>query len=640
MKKISIILIMTILSLCFIPRVDATKFSSSVTFDTDNHWAESDLDTLSSLGIMNGFEGKMNPDAIITRGEFTALITRAFLLNSNEEKKTFSDIDKNHVFYENICGATNAGIIDGFPDGTFRPDNMITREEIMLILSRLNDVPTDLYEVSFNDIAPDYVYVDALANISSQGIINGYPDGSFRPYGKTTRAEAATMVVKAMKTYINPGSESDAEKIATDYLMSYFSGSKYDTIGSAEKDYEYIRFTYEKARENGYEIKNIPSDFVIDSISVDGAFSAVVVSYTVTHERDGYIKSYNGKSEVKLVDRNGKMTVYEHNSQIIKPFPINMTWEVFVNPPSYVPGGVNIVSPTCFVVSDSDSKNGKSSYISDNLWFNSTLAENYVRYAKENNFEIWAMYKTDFDTDTATRILNNPEARKASAGFLIENILRFGLDGINFDFENMYASDKGAYTNHVKEIALIAHSLGVSVSVDVTRYEPTSMNWSMCYDRNALAKYADYMALMAYDQYYSGSKVSGPVAGLDWTRKSVEQTLKEVPGEKLILGMPFYIRCWKEKDGKVVSSEAISMTKAAQYAKENYAVVEYDSMHGLDKYSWWSGNYRYVFWMENAHTIAERAKIAREYGLAGVASWRRGFETGDVWQALSDVLFK
>ena len=82
------------------------------------------------------------------------------------------------------------------------------------------------------------------------------------------------------------------------------------------------------------------------------------------------------------------------------------------------------------------------------------------------------------------------------------------------------------------------------------------------------------------------------------------------------------------------------MTKAAQYAKENYAVVEYDSMHGLDKYSWWSGNYRYVFWMENAHTIAERAKIAREYGLAGVASWRRGFETGDVWLALSDVLFK
>ena len=44
----------------------------------------------------------------------------------------------------------------------------------------------------------------------------------------------------------------------------------------------------------------------------------------------------------------------------------------------------------------------------------------------------------------------------------------------------------------------------------------------------------------------------------------------------------------KEKDGKVVSSEAISMTKAAQYAKENYAVVEYDSVHGLDKYSWWS----------------------------------------------------
>ena len=81
------------------------------------------------------------------------------------------------------------------------------------------------------------------------------------------------------------------------------------------------------------------------------------------------------------------------------------------------------------------------------------------------------------------------------------------------------------------------------------------------------------------------------------------------------------------------------MSKAVQYANDNYAVVEYDSKHGLNRYSWWSGEYRYVFWMENAQTIAQRAKIAKEYNLAGVASWRRGFETADVWQSIKTVLF-
>ncbi len=639
MKKFFSLLIVAILSLCLITPAGAMDFSTMVSRDTDRHWAENDLDTLSSLGIMNGYEGKMNPDSIITRGEFTALITRAFELTSKGNGKEFSDIDKNHIFYENICGATLSGIIDGFPDGTFRPENMITREEIVLILSRLTDTDSTLSPISFSDIDSDYPYIKALSKICSDSIIKGYPDGTFRPHEKTTRAEAASMTVKAMKAYMSSISESDAARSATVFLTEHFGNKNNLAIGSARNDFDYITFAYETARKNGYDIKNTPTDFSVVSVKSQGPFATAVVTYDVSHTRANYSKSYTGKSEVKLIEKNDGIFVYEHNSQIKKSGPVNLTWEVFANPPSYAMEGVNVVSPTCFVVSDSDSKKASASYIADDLWFNSTLTDQYVRYAKENNYEIWAMYKTDFDTATASRILNNREARKKASEYLIENILRFGLDGINFDFENMYASDKGAYTNHVKEIALLCHTLGASVSVDVTKYEPTSMTWSMCYDRNALAKYADYIALMAYDQYYSASKVAGPVAGLDWTRDCIELTLGEVEAEKLLLGMPFYIRCWKTKNGKAVSSEAISMAKAIQYANENNAAAEYDSKHGLNKYTWQSGGYTYVFWMENAQSIAQRGKMAKEYGLAGVASWRRGFETADVWQELKNVLF-
>ena len=263
-----------------------------------------------------------------------------------------------------------------------------------------------------------------------------------------------------------------------------------------------------------------------------------------------------------------------------------------------------------------------------------------MNYAKQKNYEIWAMYKTSFSTDVAKIILNSPSVREAASDKLEEYILKYNLDGINFDYENMYRADKGAYTNHVKEIALMAHTLGASVSVDVTKYEPTSYTWSMCYDRDALAKYADYIAVMAYDQYYAGSPVAGPVAGLDWTESVIKLTMKEVPADKLILGMPYYIRYWEFKNGKKTSTKAISMNEAVKYVNENQATAEYDNNFKLTRYSWKKDDGTdCMLWMENAESIAERAKLANSYSLAGVASWRRGFETQDVWKALYDGLY-
>jgi spore germination protein YaaH len=249
------------------------------------------------------------------------------------------------------------------------------------------------------------------------------------------------------------------------------------------------------------------------------------------------------------------------------------------------------------------------------------------------------MYKTDFETNTACTFLNSHAARKQAADYLTEYILKYSLDGINFDFENMYSTDRGAYTNHVKEITLMAHTLGATVSVDVNKYEPTSLNWSMCYDRDKLSEIADYIALMPYDQYYAGGKTAGPVSGLDWAEKCITLTLSEVENQKLILGMPYYVRCWQIKNGKAVSSEAVSMMTAQKYIEENSAAAEYDSKHSLTKYSWEKDGKSFVLWLENAESIRARVKLANKHNLAGVASWRRGFETADVWTAIKDELF-
>ena len=77
-------------------------FSQTITADMDEHWAEDDINTLKSLGIMNGYDGRIHPDRVITRSEFAALITRAFNLKSGDTPVSFTDVGTEHEFYDNI----------------------------------------------------------------------------------------------------------------------------------------------------------------------------------------------------------------------------------------------------------------------------------------------------------------------------------------------------------------------------------------------------------------------------------------------------------------------------------------------------------------------------------------------------------
>ena len=644
MKNFICILICTI-TLFTIPVLNsyAFEFNQNTAIDIDEHWSEGYVEQLKNLGIMNGYMGYTNPDSNITRGEFTALITRAFSFSEGANSKNFKDIPKTHIFYSAVRAASNAGIIGGFEDGTFRPDDAITREQIILILSRINPENTSK-TASFTDIGSDYIYLSQLSKVVEDGIIGGYPDGKFMPYNKTTRAEAAKMIVSAMKKYLPQADFSSVHQFSLDYVKNHFTNIEAaisNASGSALQDLKYIKNTYQEAANIGYMVYNVPDDTVVLSCEQNGPFSEILVDYVVTTSINGNLKTYNGQSKLFVITKNGNHSIYNHETRIIEPHFINLTWEVFSSAPSYNTVGVNTVSPTCYrIEKDKSSKSHEINFEGNKLYFNSSLTEDYLSYAKKNGYKIWAMYKTDFKTDTASVFLNSNTARQQASKILLAEILKNNLDGINFDFENMYKKDKGAFTNHVKEISIMAHTLGAAVSVDITKYEKTSSTWSMCFDRDSISKYADYIMLMAYDQYYAGSKTPGPVAGLEWTENSINLTLKEVPNDKLVLGMPYYIRVWETKNGKVVSSKAVFMAEAVKLAEQNAATSEQDIKFGLTKYSWKSEDKTILFWMENAQSIRERVVLAKKYSLAGVASWRRGFETLDVWDAIYSEIKK
>ncbi len=311
--------------------------------------------------------------------------------------------------------------------------------------------------------------------------------------------------------------------------------------------------------------------------------------------------------------------------------PINLTWEHVLkrNPPPSSIGplpGINVVAPTWLRVS---SPSGEVTC---------RASATYVEWAHARGCEVWALLDNDFDPEMTGAFLKDASARENAIRSLLMYARAFDFDGINLDFENMNMEDGPLYVQFVRELVPMAHEEGLTVSVDVT-VKSTSRNWSLCYDRKGLGRAADYLILMAYDEYSGGGRVPGPVASLPWVENGVRTLLEDVPAPKVILGIPLYTRLWRQAaNGAGTTSRALCMDDALAILDRNDIKPVWDDGLKLHFARFDRNGDEYWIWFENADSLKRRVSIAKRYGLRGVATWRRGFENAGVWSTLAGAL--
>ncbi|WP_373598175.1 N-acetylmuramoyl-L-alanine amidase [Paraclostridium bifermentans] len=165
--------------------------------DISGHWAEQQILDFVDKGYINGYgDGTFKPDNQITRAEFVKVVNKVFGF-TNVSGENFTDVNPEDWYYNDVCIGINKGYINGYGDDTFRPNAPITREEAAKIISTVLNTKGDgnLTFVDSNEIS-DWAkpHVDAL---SDNGIINGYGDGTFRPINNVTRAESVKMLSEA-----------------------------------------------------------------------------------------------------------------------------------------------------------------------------------------------------------------------------------------------------------------------------------------------------------------------------------------------------------------------------------------------------------------------------------------------------------
>ena len=241
--------------------------------------------------------------------------------------------------------------------------------------------------------------------------------------------------------------------------------------------------------------------------------------------------------------------------------------------------------------------------------------------------------------DTTSKIMNSYEKRKALIESIINVCVKYKLDGINIDFENMRKDDKDLYSRFIIELEPRMKELGLVLSVDVTAPDGSD-TWSLCFDRHVIGDVADYIIFMAYDEYGISSTKAGTTAGYDWVELGIKKFLEteEVAPEKLILAVPLYTRLWTEdSSGKVTKKSVVSMKDIDDTIPSN---VERKWDDKLKQYyvEYKDGNNVKKMWIEDIKSLKEKVSLISNYKLGGIASWEKGMETDEVWDVFQDAL--
>ena len=285
--------------------------------------------------------------------------------------------------------------------------------------------------------------------------------------------------------------------------------------------------------------------------------------------------------------------------------------------------GLNTISPTWFSVVDNSGT------------ISSLASADYVNQAHSMGLEVWGLIDNFSTTADTLTFLSDTQARNNIINQLMAQADAVGLDGINLDFESITEEQGPHYVQFIRELSVACRNKGLVLSVD----NPVPMPYTKHYDRKEQGIMADYVIIMGYDEHHSGDTEAGSVASLEFVKKGIEETLKEVPAEKVINAIPFYTRVWIEPfGGGNLTSEVLGMDGTSRYIADKGMDVYWDEQAGQNIATYEGEDALYTIWVEDEQSIAEKMKLIQENGLAGVAEWKLGFERASVWPVIAQYL--
>ena len=497
------------------------------------------------------------------------------------------------------------------------------------------------------------VYID-VATVTKYFNPRIYWDSNENLLIYTTATEIIKAEVGSQDYYINKSKSSvdyqivktDGDKtyVALDYIMQY-TNLEYEIYENPNR----IVFTYKWNEEYEYALADKKTVAVRKSTGIkypilkklekgEKVLFVDLLEGEPDHEQFVKVMTTDGimgyVERKHLTDRTSEVLATDYKEEVYpnisKDYEINLVWhqvagqggnDGLLNLLSKTKG-VTTVAPTWFTIADE--KGGLISYAS----------ETYVTRAHNAGVEVWAVCgDVDAEGISMYELLSYTSRREKLINNIIANAIKYNLDGINIDFEKITKDAGPHFVQFIRELSVKCRSNGIVLSID--NYAP---GFTSYYNRKEQGIVADYVITMAYDEHTSGSEVSGSVASYNFVKDAIDNTLKEVPAEKTIIGVPFYTRRWKEtvgEDGSLkITSDAYGMQQAINVLTDHGVEPVWDDVTKQYYGEYESGGSVYKIWLEEDASIEVKMELINEANVAGVAGWKLGLEKASVWNII------
>jgi spore germination protein YaaH len=264
-----------------------------------------------------------------------------------------------------------------------------------------------------------------------------------------------------------------------------------------------------------------------------------------------------------------------------------------------------------------------------------------IDYAHQKGVKV-TLAVTNFGSERNTELLTDTTKQWVLINTVIDQLMSRNGDGVNFDFESVPAAMKtsmiGFCRRAVRGIKAALPAAEVSLATP-------AVNWSDGWDLGALAGICDYIIMMGYNYYWSGSSTAGPVAPLSGETYNITKSIEDdylaagVPHNKLLLGVPWYGYDWP-----VVSSTRKATTTGTGTSRTYYSSLllaetygkTFDEITGVPWLSYLSSSQWRQLWFDDSLSLALKNDLVKSKGLAGIGIWALSYESGreELWNGI------
>lgn len=276
-----------------------------------------------------------------------------------------------------------------------------------------------------------------------------------------------------------------------------------------------------------------------------------------------------------------------------------------------------------------------------------------LKIAKEHDVKVMPLFGWA-DQAGIHQLLNDPDARARAIQIMLFDARQYDYYGWQMDIEHVHVTDDAAYTDFFRQSADSLHKYGYKLTMALIKSDsPVPHNGNSSYNRflyedwrgdfdvAKLAKIADFLSVMTYDQH-TALTPPGPVAGIPWMKKMADYLVSQgVNPKKISFGLPSYSDYWfptySENQGAHSTRDEISYQRVQDLLERYQAKPEWMADQGVDYARWTDANgvFSWLF-IENARSFSDKLDLIPKYHFRGISVWVLGTEDPGIWKVLKE----